>query len=173
MAIIKCPDCGKEISELAPACVACGRPMRDSSGAKTNTTEIWLKGRSFLRGKIKPVLVIVTLAIVGMLVISVKNADITEAKKIVEKSATSPTTLKFMDARLIAKEQNYRMVYLVFDSQNKFGATIRTKACVTFYYEGADWKRWDANFGIQECDPENKESVSLMKSMNNWLGTTK
>ena len=27
MAIIKCPDCGKDISELAVSCIGCGRPM--------------------------------------------------------------------------------------------------------------------------------------------------
>jgi len=25
MALIKCPDCGKEVSQSAPACVGCGR----------------------------------------------------------------------------------------------------------------------------------------------------
>lgn len=27
MATIKCPDCGKDISELAVSCIGCGRPM--------------------------------------------------------------------------------------------------------------------------------------------------
>ena len=27
MAIVKCPDCSKMISDLAPACIGCGRPM--------------------------------------------------------------------------------------------------------------------------------------------------
>ncbi|WP_026524721.1 zinc-ribbon domain-containing protein [Butyrivibrio sp. MB2005] len=27
MGLIKCPDCGKEISDLAPSCPNCGRPM--------------------------------------------------------------------------------------------------------------------------------------------------
>ena len=29
MAIIKCPDCGHEISNRAPACIHCGRPLDD------------------------------------------------------------------------------------------------------------------------------------------------
>lgn len=28
MALVKCPDCGKMISELAPACIDCGRPVK-------------------------------------------------------------------------------------------------------------------------------------------------
>ncbi len=27
MALLKCPDCGKEISDAAPSCIGCGRPM--------------------------------------------------------------------------------------------------------------------------------------------------
>lgn len=27
MAVVNCPDCGREISDAAPACVGCGRPM--------------------------------------------------------------------------------------------------------------------------------------------------
>ena len=27
MALIKCPDCGKEVSDKAPACPNCGRPI--------------------------------------------------------------------------------------------------------------------------------------------------
>ena len=27
MALIKCPECGKEISDLAPACIHCGYPL--------------------------------------------------------------------------------------------------------------------------------------------------
>ena len=29
MALIKCPDCGREISNSAPACIFCGRPLDD------------------------------------------------------------------------------------------------------------------------------------------------
>lgn len=28
MALIKCPDCGKEISDTAPTCIGCGKPMQ-------------------------------------------------------------------------------------------------------------------------------------------------
>lgn len=34
MALVSCPDCSREISDAAPACVGCGRPMavRESRG---------------------------------------------------------------------------------------------------------------------------------------------
>jgi len=28
MALVKCPDCGKEVSETAPMCIGCGRQMQ-------------------------------------------------------------------------------------------------------------------------------------------------
>lgn len=36
MALIHCPECGKEISDLAPACIHCGCPL-DSPAAPTQT----------------------------------------------------------------------------------------------------------------------------------------
>ena len=33
MALIKCPDCGKAVSDAAPACPDCARPMAQASAA--------------------------------------------------------------------------------------------------------------------------------------------
>ena len=32
MSLIKCPDCGRDVSSLAPACVGCGRPFESAAG---------------------------------------------------------------------------------------------------------------------------------------------
>lgn len=32
MALVKCPDCGKDVSSTAPACPGCGRPIAMKSG---------------------------------------------------------------------------------------------------------------------------------------------
>lgn len=37
MALIKCPDCGKDISDMAPACIHCGRPIKDYSNRNEKT----------------------------------------------------------------------------------------------------------------------------------------
>ncbi|QDZ29058.1 zinc-ribbon domain-containing protein [Noviherbaspirillum sp. UKPF54] len=31
MPLIKCPDCGNSISDAAPACIHCGRPMKETA----------------------------------------------------------------------------------------------------------------------------------------------
>jgi RNA polymerase subunit RPABC4/transcription elongation factor Spt4 len=35
MALVKCPDCKREISDLAPTCLGCGRPMAISAATTT------------------------------------------------------------------------------------------------------------------------------------------
>jgi len=42
MALIKCPDCGKDISDLAPSCHNCGRP-RELADATIELTSKKLK----------------------------------------------------------------------------------------------------------------------------------
>ncbi len=53
MALIQCPDCGKEVSELAPVCIHCGRPLP----ARPATTEEEIKedGATVLQSKREPV----------------------------------------------------------------------------------------------------------------------
>lgn len=41
MTLISCPDCGKEISDLAPACPSCGRPIKATTIEATGKT--WKK----------------------------------------------------------------------------------------------------------------------------------
>lgn len=43
MALIECPDCHASVSDLAPACLQCGRPMRSSAARKR---EFGVKSRS-------------------------------------------------------------------------------------------------------------------------------
>lgn len=31
MALVRCPDCAREVSDAAPACIGCGRPLRARS----------------------------------------------------------------------------------------------------------------------------------------------
>jgi predicted amidophosphoribosyltransferase len=40
MALIKCPECGKEISDLAKACPSCGCPVNSDSVDETESVRI-------------------------------------------------------------------------------------------------------------------------------------
>lgn len=46
MALIKCPECGKEISDKAPACIHCGFPLDQLE--KDNSTESEDNGKSYM-----------------------------------------------------------------------------------------------------------------------------
>ena len=39
MALIKCPDCGKEVSDAAPSCIQCGRPMLPATSSPAVSAE--------------------------------------------------------------------------------------------------------------------------------------
>ena len=41
MGLVRCPDCGKEISDAAPTCIHCGRPQ--GSAARVTTVELTSK----------------------------------------------------------------------------------------------------------------------------------
>ena len=36
MALIKCPECGKEVSDKAESCIHCGNPLKDKVGRQSN-----------------------------------------------------------------------------------------------------------------------------------------
>src|SRR5688572_29438101 len=38
MALIECPDCSKDISDLAPSCPNCGRPTLSASSPRTTAS---------------------------------------------------------------------------------------------------------------------------------------
>ena len=50
MALIVCPDCGKQISDLATVCIGCGRPMEVKKGklVVTGRKDGWNKNLYYL-----------------------------------------------------------------------------------------------------------------------------
>lgn len=77
MALIKCPECGKEISDKAPACIHCGYPINSVStvAAKPKSYNVIFKG--FSRKVDTP-------KSIGQLR-GVLKSDIATAKRIIEK----------------------------------------------------------------------------------------
>jgi predicted amidophosphoribosyltransferase len=53
MALVKCPDCGREVSDQAPTCPQCGRPLKAQAAAPqqapaTSSMEKWWKFTAIL-----------------------------------------------------------------------------------------------------------------------------
>lgn len=40
MALIRCPDCQKDVSDAAPACPGCGRPVADQGAATRQNPQV-------------------------------------------------------------------------------------------------------------------------------------
>lgn len=53
MALIECPDCRKQVSDAAPACPGCGRPI---NAAARDPREIEQTGKHYKRAQILAVL---------------------------------------------------------------------------------------------------------------------
>lgn len=137
MALIKCPDCGKEISDSTPSCPNCGKPK---PGGKKTSPLAWV------------VLIIFIIGFMG--VCSSLNtpsrpvsSEPTEtqagiiANNFVERQLKSPKSADFpMFDRVVQKTgpRSFRVVSYV-DAQNSFGATIRTRFQCKLTYKGGEW----------------------------------
>lgn len=148
MALIKCPECGKEISNKAASCPNCGCPIVESGEAQ-ETTEYYHgssggKSVSGNGGCGKAVLIL--LAIIGGLILigtcsglssgksdsfsNTESAAKVWAEHIVKQNLKSPSTAKFCNRLMEMKAESlggakWKVTGWV-DSQNSFGATVRS-----------------------------------------------
>lgn len=67
MALVDCPDCGRSISDSAPSCIGCGRPMvATGSGRNPSTPPVKKSGWSWMKkGLVGAALLILLLVILG------------------------------------------------------------------------------------------------------------
>jgi hypothetical protein len=56
--------------------------------------------------------------------------DIAIAKQVIEEEIDTPSSAKYQSAVVVAKLDNRRIVHVVLDAQNKFGAMLRKSVCV-------------------------------------------
>lgn len=53
MALIKCPECGKEISDKAPACIHCGYPLSLLNNQKAKSTTVGKQSNAEIKADLK------------------------------------------------------------------------------------------------------------------------
>lgn len=141
MALINCEECGREISDKAKSCPHCGYKKRNEiiapAGLATPN-----KGLTNIISKL-PIIIIVAVFLIIILYPNKNSSSFedtnrsndlrhgyTEAKKTVNKELKSPSTAKFADFSKIKFRDNKDGTYIIesyVDSQNSFGATVRTK----------------------------------------------
>ena len=138
MALIRCPDCGQEISDAAPTYPYCGRP-RNIAPAKSKSSN---RGIGFLLF----ISIVIILAYLGQPSPDREaNEQAKEAneraegflmaasmcQKFVNKQLKAPSTAKYPstngeDTKIISLNTGHYLVTSYVDAQNSFGAQIRT-----------------------------------------------
>lgn len=98
MALIKCPECGKEISDKAPVCIHCGFPLNQLENmADSNDGKIYklVLKNTLIDNKVKTI----------KLIMDIQGCGLKEAKDFVDNPPQIVTTgLSHSDAQKLAKE---------------------------------------------------------------------
>lgn len=90
LALIKCPDCRREVSDLAEFCINCGRPMLPKSRQKADIVSIFSDNPNDLREEQEPtraangsffVVIVGLLIVFAFLVVSVRGSQPKAGKK--------------------------------------------------------------------------------------------
>jgi hypothetical protein len=138
MALIRCPDCGNEISALAPSCPHCGRPKEAATPLPQKA-----QGSNNLRLGCLLLIAIFLFLIYLFFTLSLPNRESKErevgspemaaimCQGFVKERLTAPSTAKFpnafgADTKTVTLGRGHYRVTSYVDAQNSFGAQIRT-----------------------------------------------
>lgn len=151
MALINCPECKKEVSDLAKTCPHCGYQLIKDKVQKTNIQSKKPKKESgcltlFVIG----VVLILIFYIIGSIGDNSSSSNSTSTNKFlaynyaedfVEKKLKSPSTAEFpgvteKDKHITDLGGGKYEINSWVDSQNGFGAMIRTNFSCTIIFEG-------------------------------------
>ena len=165
MALIVCPECGKEVSDQAENCIHCGFPLKNSSESTasksvdipqnrpTETTQYKPAANVDNSGCAKGCLVSVVIAFILIVLAfwcvafsgndsdsetSQRIAAITAAEMAVENRLKSPSTADFcsQSEMTISNVGSSWTVSGYVDAENSFGATVREYWTVTMTLSG-------------------------------------
>lgn len=127
----------------------------------------WLKRISFRR---ELRIFAITSPFVLALCYWVSRADEDGAKVVLADTLEAPSSANYISFETVAKEGDWKMVHVVLDAQNSFGAMLRKSLCVTYRFEDGHYK-WLHDEGVQECGkPPSAEEIALLKRLNGWPG---
>lgn len=137
MALTKCPECKKEISSKAKACPNCGYEMKSKGGGC-----LWTIGMA--------IAIFILFSIFSYYLNEGDTDTVTYSKSLaynyaedfVKEKLKSPSTAKFpglldRDKHIAKTSEGVYKIYSWVESQNSFGATIRTRFSCTIRFEGS------------------------------------
>ena len=149
MSLIRCTECGREISNNADKCPYCGNPVKKGLGCFSTFGIIILIiiGVLYILGSIfKDSSNVKTDYCYGQEMLAYRYAE-----GFVKQDLKAPLTAKFpsLTERSQHVRNSYDCSYKInswVDSQNSFGATIRTNFSCTIVFEGGYAKCKDLKF---------------------------
>ncbi len=148
MALINCSECSKEVSDKASICPNCGNPINDIIGVNKEKGSSW--------GCMKTFFFLLVLFGIGVPVVNWLTSDgkvesstvnhsellaFIYAEDCVKSRLKSPSTAKFPNARERKSSTTYKgngsyEINSWVDSQNGFGATIRSNFTCVVKFDG-------------------------------------
>jgi hypothetical protein len=124
MALFKCPDCGKDVSESAPSCPNCGRPFKDISkpGKK--------KSNPLATGCLVICLIILVFIVIGI-VISLNQPS----QKYTETSAPLPPAEPQLELVAFSWHEEYTYAILEGQIKNISKESMKSVEAVASFYD--------------------------------------
>ena len=167
MALIKCVECDREISDKAKICPNCGCPLQNE------TDEIIKVSKNFSKSKILTICIVALVLICSLLLIAkngfVSNLDAKEeyALKCLEEvydMLKNPESLQVHSIEWIDDESYDEIekdyIYIDLSAQNSMGGLTRN------YYIFHCGNRWDFNDDVEGKDIEKEVPVGMLLGLS-------
>jgi hypothetical protein len=96
------------------------------------------------------------------------SPDVRAAKALVDAKLKSPSQAKYISIDTVSSSEDWRVVHVIVDAPNGFGAMMRESYCVTFQHEAGGKWRYYADTAVLPCDrsPQPEEIGRIAKANN-------
>ncbi len=140
--------------------------QRDPAGPDLRPFGILWMERTNLRRHAR--LFVVGLALTAGILCWASGTEERWVKAVLEDTLDAPSSARYVSFDTVAREGQWRMVHVVLDTQNSFGAMLRKSVCVTYRVDNGHY-RWLRDEGVQECGKSpSAEEIALIKRLNRW-----
>jgi rRNA processing protein Gar1 len=173
MSLIKCSECGNEVSSDAEKCPKCGMPTKTKKPQKVGFVFKILGGLIFA---------FFAIGIVGTIIDKSKGtsqqSDVSFAGGIIQQKLVSPGSYHLVSGETVWKGESSRkdaiglqarVVKVEFDSQNTFGALLRGCYYVAFEYDKDEkHSSFSPSKALLECKtmPDEAKSIDWQVKLN-------
>ena len=175
-----CHKCGNHLKEGMKFCPKCGQAISEEreKGAQRGTEKA--EEKVLPKKKRKTVLWIVCGLVIGLFIVMgfsndepEKESVINAARNVVHKQLTAPSTAVYSGEEILDEDDYGRyLVYVDVDSENGFGAQVRTEWVVIVFSVTEDTFRYNNQMSYVNnedgTDVQGELALSLLKELNDW-----